>query len=114
MVAGTHPTTALFIVFIVALCAESWFSWRFLHGLKRDCSRLWVRSGKRTIWSDGDLISAYPTIKYLWNREYVPGSRDSEVAFCESYRLPVVVSWAAAGVSVLAFFVSLFTIGWSR
>jgi hypothetical protein len=85
-----------------------------LRRLKREFSDLWVMSGKRTIWSDGDLISAYPTIKYLWNREYVPDSRDSEVAFCESYRLPVVVSWAAAGVSVLAFFVSLLAIGWSR
>jgi hypothetical protein len=114
MAAVYHPTIALFVVFIVALCAESWFSWRFLRGLKRNYEDLWVRSGKRTIWSDGDLISAYPTIKYLWNREYVPLSQASEVAFCESYRLPVVISWAAAGISVLAFFVSLLAFGWPK
>jgi hypothetical protein len=114
MSALRHPTIVAFIVFMVALGAESWFSWRFLRGLKRLHPDLWLRSGKRTIWTDGDLISAYPTVAYLWKRKYVPESRDSEMAFCEHYRLPVVVSWAAAAISVCAFFISLFSFGWPR
>lgn len=112
MASLNHPTVILSAVSVVALCAESWFSWQFLRRLKKEHSGLWLRSGRRTIWTDGDLISAFTTIKFLWKREYVPESQRPEIEFCESYRTPVVVSWALAAVSVLAFFVSFFAIGW--
>lgn len=112
MVTALHPTIVLLVVFVVALCAESRFSRRFLRELRTDYEDLWVRSGKRTTWTDMELISAYPTIKYLWGREYVPLSVESEVDFCERHRLPVVISWAAAIVSGLAFLVSLLALGW--
>ena len=112
MVTALHPTIALLVVFVVALCAESWFSWRFLRELRTNYEDLWVRSGRRTTWSDLELISAYPTIKYLWKREYVPLSQESEVDFCERHRLPVAISWAAAVASVPAFLVSLLAFGW--
>jgi hypothetical protein len=110
----THPTIAWLAIFLVALCAESWFSWRFLRRLEKEYPRLWRRSGKRTIWTDTDLISARPTIQYLWKRKYAHKAKESEKAFCESYRLPVVLSWAAAGLSALAFFVSILTAGWPK
>jgi hypothetical protein len=96
------------ILFFVALCVESWFSWRFLRRLKRDFPRLWGESGERTIWTDSDLTSAWPTIRFLWYREYEALGTREEIAFCEKYRLPVVVSWAAAGLSIALFFALIF------
>jgi hypothetical protein len=89
-------------MFLLALCIESWFSWRFLRRLKHEFPRLWEISGRRTIWTDGDLISAWPTIRFLWRREYLATGTQEEIAFCESYRLPVILSWAAAGITFAA------------
>lgn len=96
------------MLFFVALCIESWFSWRFLRRLKRDFPRLWEESGRRTIWTDGDLTSAWPTIRFLWYREYEALGTGEEIAFCEKYRLPVVVSWAAAWLSAAILFTMIF------
>lgn len=95
-------------LFFIALLVESWFSWRFLRRLKRDFPRLWEESGERTIWTDGTLIDAWPTIRFLWRREYEATATREEVAFCEEYRLPVTLSWAAAALSVAMFFVVVF------
>lgn len=92
------------MLFFIALCVESWFSWRFLRKLKRDFPRLWEESGRRTIWTDSDLSSAWPTIRFLWRREYKGKSTREEFAFCEGYRLPVTLSWAAAWFFIAVFF----------
>lgn len=94
-----------FIVFLV--CVESWFSWRFLRTLKREFPRLWELSGRRTIWTDSDLISAWPTIRFLWYREYKAIGTPAEIEFCERHRARVTFSWAIAGISVAAFFLVL-------
>jgi hypothetical protein len=107
-----HPTTIAFVLFFVALLAESWFSWRFLRGVKRHYPGLWDAMGRRTIWTDGDLISAFPTISFLWSRRYESRAVDAETAYCESFRKPVVLSWAAAVFFVLLFFASLLALGW--
>ncbi|HET7810940.1 MAG TPA: hypothetical protein VFL16_10220 [Steroidobacteraceae bacterium] len=107
-----HPTTIAFVLFFLALLAESWFSWRFLRGARKYHPDLWNAMGRRTIWTDSDLISAIPTIAFLWKRKYARTSTSEVVQYCESYRLPVVISWAAAGAFVLLFFTSLLTLGW--
>lgn len=56
-----HPTGVLFVAFLLCLCAESWFSWRFLRDLRKLYPKLWLRSGKRTAWTDMDLSSALQT-----------------------------------------------------
>lgn len=108
-----HPTTIAFALFFVALLAESWFSWRFLRGVRKHHPGVWDAMGRRTIWTDSDLISALPTIAFLWKRKYAKDMPAEGADFCESYRLPVVISWAAAGAFVLLFFLSLITLGWS-
>jgi hypothetical protein len=112
--ASFHPTPIAAILFGVALLVESWFSWRFLRQLRRDYPDLWERSGCRTIWTDTDLISAWPTIQFLWYREYEDGASPEEIRFCEKYRLPVTLSWAAAGVTVAAALLLIFTVGWPK
>ncbi|MFP5382388.1 MAG: hypothetical protein ACLGG4_08995, partial [Gammaproteobacteria bacterium] len=67
----THPTALALAIFLIGLAAESWFSWRFLRGLKMSHADAWGHIGHRTIWTDSDLISAWPTIAYLWQRRYL-------------------------------------------
>jgi len=101
------------VLFFAALLVESWFSWRFLRQLRRDYPDLWDRSGRRTIWTDSDLMSAWPTIRFLWHREYAAEASSDELLFCEKYRLPVTLSWAAASVAAaILFLVLLLNVGW--
>ncbi len=113
MYSWTHPTITTFVAAIVFILIESWFSWRYLQQLKRNYIRLWEESGRRTIWTDGDLISAWPTIRFLWTRGYEENcSSDEEMQFFEKYRIPVVVSWALALVTALLSLASIFIFGW--
>ncbi len=101
----------LFGVFFFCLCLESFYSWQFLRGLKRDYPRLWKLTGERTIWTDGTLFGAIPTVAYLWKRKYKTYLDRNAVAFCEHYRLRVVGSWFAAGLSLVVFFGALIVNG---
>jgi hypothetical protein len=98
--------------FVVGVLAEGWYSWRFLRGLRRSYPNLWERSGRRTIWTDGTIIDALPTIRFLWRRDYVEHSSIDERAFCDRYRVPVIASWAFAAATVPAFLISAYTLGW--
>ena len=103
-----YPTAIAFAGFLVVLCVESLFSWLFLRSLQRDFPGLWEHSGRRTIWTDSNLRSAWPTIAYLWSRRYLERTDPAEVAFCERYRLPVVISyWSAAAAAITVAIVFL-------
>ena len=110
-----HPTPLLFSAFVLALLAESWFSWRFLRRLQREHEAIWEASGRRTIWTDGDLVSAWGTVRFLWVRDYAKFcSTKDELRFFERFRMPVVVSWACATLTVAAFLISWMAIGWPQ
>ena len=94
--------------FAVGLFLESLLSWLFLRRLRRDFPALWEHSGRRTIWTDSDFIRSWPTVKYLRDRHYLERPNPAEIDFCERYRLPVILSYAAGWVGAATFFVSFF------
>jgi hypothetical protein len=108
-----NPTIEAFLLFFGLLLVESWFSWRFLQKLRRDYPNLWQKSGRRTIWTDKDLLGAWPTIKLLRDREFEKFcSTAEELRFFERYRAPVMYSYFGALVGAGLFFASFFAFGW--
>ncbi|MBL4619197.1 MAG: hypothetical protein JKX88_03745 [Marinicaulis sp.] len=92
-----------FFIFLTALFVESYFSWKFLRGLRKNFPQMWCRLGKRTIWTDADLFSAWRTIRLLSGRKYLGlGSKAAE-EFCEAYRIPVIASYYAALLGAFTF-----------
>jgi hypothetical protein len=107
-----HPTLISVWAFLLGAVAEGWYSWDYLTKLRRTYPLLWERSGRRTIWTDGTIIDAWPTIRFLWRREYLAIANAEERGFFERYRMPMVVSWALSGIAVIAFLASVSTLGW--
>ncbi len=110
--ASFHPTAIGLYAFVLGLLLESITSWRFLRTLKSRYPELWAHTGYRTMWTDGNLIGAYPTIKYLSGRAYSDRQNPEEVSFCDSHRLPVVWSYRFAVLSVICFFAAMALYGW--
>jgi hypothetical protein len=52
------------------------------------------------------------TIVFLWKRRYESRAIDAESGYCESFQMPMVLSWAPAVFFVLLFFASLLALGW--
>jgi hypothetical protein len=107
----SHPTIVAGFLFVIGLCAESWFSWRFLHRLKHQHEKLWAEMGFRTIWTDAGLISAYGTIKYLKDRSYSGHDNANDIKFCEAYRMPMLITYWLAWAGLALFFISIFVFG---
>ena len=107
-----HPTAIGVCVFVLGLLLESITSWRFLKALKSQYPALWEHTGYRTIWTDSNLISAYPTIKYLFERAYSDHRNPKEIAFCDSHRVPVVGAYWFAVLAVVYFFAAIALYGW--
>lgn len=110
--ASFHPTAIGLYLFILGLLLESITSWRFLKALRSKHPKLWEHTGYRTIWTDSNLISAYPTIRYLSARNYSSRQHPEEVSFCESHRIPVVGAYWFAVLSVAYFFAAMVLYGW--
>ncbi len=108
-----HPTNASFIVFMVAIAAESCIHWRFSEGLRADFPELWERSrrGTKDVWTDLDPMSAFPTYTFLRTRQYVAGSGEAAIAFCDAYRVRLLTSWRVAATAAVAFMVFWFLLG---
>nr|WP_320012428.1 hypothetical protein [uncultured Desulfobulbus sp.] len=100
-----------FGIFMACLILESITSWMFIRGSKKKHPELWVHAGEPTLMGNGDLISAWPLNKYLMNRSYSEISNESAIAFAERLRLPFVLSYFSALISVVIFFVCLFFFG---
>jgi hypothetical protein len=96
-----------FAIFLICLLAESLTSWLFIRGSKKKHPALWGHAGCPTIMRNGDLISAWPLIRYVSRREYVTIEDPVAISFADRIRVPMVVSyWATLG-SVAAFFFAL-------
>ena len=60
---------------------------------------------------NGDLISAWPLNKYLMHRSYESVFCELAKTFAEKWRLPFVLSYFSAVVSVVVFFAAIFLVG---
>ena len=100
-----------FGVFAICLILESITSWMFIRGSKKEHPELWVHAGEPTLMGNGDLISAWPLNKYLIERRYKEIENEAAKSFAEKLRLPFVLSYFSALISVVVFFVCLFIFG---
>ncbi len=100
-----------FGLFAVCLTLESITSWIFIRGSKKKHPELWVHAGAPTVLGNGDLISAWPLNKYLMRKQYLEIGNEDAKEFAEKIRLPFVLSYFSALLSVVIFFVCLFVFG---
>ena len=96
--------------FFVSLTLESITSWIIIKGSKKKHPSLWKHAGRPTLLGNGDLMSAYPLIKYLWRRDYAELNDRAAVSYADRMLLPTVLTYASAVVFAVALFLSLFTI----
>ncbi len=99
-------------LFFVCLIAESVTSWIFIRGSKKKHSVLWRHAGSPTLLGNGDLISAWPLVRYVFQRRYASIGDMGAVSFADALRIPMVASYVAAMASVIAFFVIAYQEGY--
>ena len=102
---------ATFALFGVCLILESITSWIFIRGSRKKHPVLWEHSGEPTLLGNGDLISAWPLNKYLMRKDYESVSCEAAKVFAEKWRLPFVLSYFSAVISVVVFFAAMFVFG---
>lgn len=98
------------LAFFVFLMLESVTSWIFIKGSKKKHPLLWKHAGKPTLLGNGDLMSAYPLIRYIWQREYAQIEDQNAIRYADKLRYPTVLSYWLAWASIAALIVSLFFI----
>lgn len=96
-------------IFFLCLIAESITSWIFIKVSKKRHPVLWEHAEHPTLMGNGDLMSAYPLIRYLWTRSYSEVPDRGAVAFAEKLRLPTTLSYAAAWLSIIPMLIALYT-----
>lgn len=94
-----------FGLFFVFLIAESVTSWIFIRGSRKKHSSLWRHAGSPTLLGNGDLINAWPLVRYVFQRRYASLEDMGAISFADRLRIPMVVSYVAALISAVAFFV---------
>lgn len=102
------------LLLLLGLAAESVPSWIAIRTVRRRHPELWVHSGRPTLRGNGDLVSAWPLVRYYRDRGWErPVERDGVTlppvadpaarAFAEALRLPLLRGWQAGlGLGVLA------------
>lgn len=100
-----------FAVFFVCLIFESITSWIFIRRSKKYYPVLWEHAGSPTLMGNGDLVSAWPLTRYLLNKRYLEISCESSKSFAEKLRLPFLMGYFSAVVTVAIFFIVLFVFG---
>jgi hypothetical protein len=106
-----HPFWLSFAVFFIMLCIASWDHWWFLRSVRRKFPSLWQDIGRPTGWTDSTLFDAFGTYSYLFQRRYHKRADTDETRFCEQFRMPMLVTYAAAIVSASIFFIGLLVWG---
>ena len=101
----------LFSIFAVCLILESITSWIFIRGSKKKHPDLWRHAGKPTLLGNGDLFSAWPLNQYLIHRQYQQLGNKGAVQFAEKIRLPFIITYFMALISVLVFIAFFFING---
>ena len=97
--------------FFFFLILESITSWIFIRGSKKYHPSLWQHAGEPTLMGNGDLISAWPLNKYLMNREYLELDNQRAIEYAEKNRLPFVLTYFGAAISLIVFFAAIFLYG---
>ena len=100
-----------FGIFAVCLVLESVTSWIFIRGSKKKHPELWVHAGEPTLLGNGNLTSAWSLNRYLIDRSYQELENDEAKVFAEKIRLPFVLTYFSAAISVVVFFICLFLFG---
>jgi len=100
-----------FGIFFFFLIMESVTSWIFIRGSKKHHNALWLHAGEPTLMGNGDMISAWPLNKYLMKRKYLELDEPLAVAFAEKNRLPFVITYFGACISVIVFFAVVYFYG---
>ncbi|MCF6251092.1 MAG: hypothetical protein L3J75_07460 [Methylococcaceae bacterium] len=100
-----------FGVFGVCLIMEGITSWVFIRGSKKNHPELWQHAGEPTLMGNGDLISAWPLTKYLLSKQYTGLDNIEAKIFADKLRLPFVLSYFSAVISVMVFFIAWFVFG---
>jgi len=106
-----HPFWTSFAVFFFLLCVASLYHWRFLRRIRREFPTVWQDMGRPTGWTDSTLLDAFGTYLYLLRRRYQQSSDVHAIQFCERFRIPMLVTYAGAWLSVAVFFIGLFIWG---
>ena len=107
-----------FSLFFVPLVAESITSWRAIRTAQKRSPILWKHSGSPTLMGNGDLVSAWPLVKYYRDRAYftsvtyddidLPPIKDPEaIEFAEKLRRPLLLTYWAAWIGTGLFLVVL-------
>ncbi|WP_445426299.1 hypothetical protein [Alishewanella sp. HL-SH06] len=108
----THPTAIALIYFLGMLVIGSAIQWTFLIKLKKHHPEQWQHAGTPTIISNGDLVKAWPTTKYLKQKLYKESNSSSGIKFCDLYRSPMIYGYFLTAISVPLFFASILLFGW--
>ena len=106
-----HPFWIALIIFCILLLCESVTSWLFIRRARRQFPLLWEHAGRPTILTDGDLISAWHTNRYLLQRSYRVLDDPAARQFADRARLPVLVAYLGCWLGVIGFFASLAIFG---
>jgi hypothetical protein len=100
-------TWAIGGAFLILLIAESLTSWLFIRGSRTKHPSLWQHAGCPTLLGNGDLMSAWPLIRYVRRRDYAALPDGAAVAFADRMRMPMIISYWAALASAVALVASL-------
>lgn len=106
-----HPFWISFGLFAVFLTVESVASWVFIRRSRRNHPELWIHAGSPTLLGDSDLISAWPTVRYLLRREYRQIKDVNATTFAEQLRTPMLVGFFGGWISATGVFACLFVYG---
>ena len=106
-----HPFWLSLGIFGFFLTVEGVASWVFIRRSRRYYLELWEHAGCPTLLGDSDLISAWPTNRYLLRRGYLQIGDAKARNFAEQLRLPMLVGYFGSLASVAGFFICLFVFG---
>lgn len=109
-----------FGILAAGLLLEGVTSWFAIRVAKKHYPDLWCHSGNPTLLGNGDLINAWPLVKYYRDRSYlqtaeyddeqIPAIVDKKtIKFAEKLRVPLVatyfLAWKSAAVAFALFIV---------
>ncbi len=95
-----------FAMFAGALIITSGLHLLFLRRLRREFPELWRDMNSPTGWSDGSMIEAFGTYRYLWDRRYEKFAPSAAFNFCESFRGPMICTYVATWLSMIFLLVA--------
>ena len=100
------------VFFIAGLALEGITSWIAIRVARKRHPELWVHSGKPTLLGNGDLMKAWPLVRYYRDRAYLKSIRQDgqqfsavkdvgSLEFAERVRTPLLYGYYAGWAGVL-------------